>query len=156
MRPISAEARLTELGIILPEVRAPLASYVQYKISGNILYLAGQGPRAPEGHLVAGKLGQDMTIEQGIAAARLCGLTLLATVRHALGSLDRVDQVVKMLCLVNATPDFTQHPTVANGMSDLMAEVFGERGRHARSAIGVPSLPHGMAIEIEGIFSIVG
>ncbi|MDH7794792.1 MULTISPECIES: RidA family protein [unclassified Beijerinckia] len=153
---MSAEARLIELGIVLPEVRTPLASYVQFRVCGNMLYLAGQGPHDLSGHLTLGKLGQDLSVEEGIAAARLCGLNLLAVARQALGSLDRIDQVVKMLCLVNATPDFTQHPTVANGMSDLMANVFGESGRHARSAIGVPSLPHGMAVEIEGIFSIVG
>ena len=153
---MSAEARLLELGIVLPEVRVPLASYLQYRLCGNLLYVAGQGPGDVSGNLMTGKLGKDLSIDEGITAARLCGLNMLAVARLALGSLDRIDQAVKMLCLVNATPDFTEHPTVANGMSNLMADVFGENGRHARSAIGVPLLPHGMAVEIEGIFSFVG
>ena len=151
---MSAEARLRDLGILLPQVRAPIASFVQFRIAGSMLYLSGQGPRDAAGSILTGKLGEGITLEQGHAAARLCGLNLLAVAQHALGSLDRVESVVKMLCLVNATPDFRDHPKVANGMSDLMIDVFGEAGRHARSAIGAPSLPGDMAVEIEGIMSL--
>jgi enamine deaminase RidA (YjgF/YER057c/UK114 family) len=153
---MSAEARLGELNIVLPKVQTPIASFLQFRISGNLLFVSGQGPRDASGQLIIGKVGADLSLEDGIHAARLAGLNLIAVTRHALGSLDRVDTVVKMLCLVNAPPDFKDHPKVANGMSDLFADIFGESGRHARSAIGVASLPHNMAVEIEGIISIKG
>ena len=151
---MSAEARLKQLGIVLPPVPSPSANYVSYKIAGNMLYLAGQGPRDDKGNSLSGKVGADVTIEEAYRRARLIGMQLVATTRQALGSLDRVDQVVKMLCMINAVPDFREHPKVANGMSDLFVEVFGERGRHARSAVGMSSLPGGIPVEIEAIVAV--
>jgi enamine deaminase RidA (YjgF/YER057c/UK114 family) len=151
---MSAEARLIELGLTLPQVPAPVANYVPYRIAGNLLFLAGQGPRRPDGPLLTGKLGSEVSVEEGYDRARLVGLQLLATTRMALGSLDRVEAVVKMLCMVNAAPDFKEHPRVANGMSDLFVEVFGEAGQHARSAVGMGSLPNQISVEIEGILAI--
>ena len=151
---MSAEARLKQLGIVLPPVPSPSANYVSYKIAGNMLYLAGQGPRDDKGNSLSGKVGADVTIEEAYRRARLIGLQLVATTRQALGSLDRVDQVVKMLCMINAVPDFRDHPKVANGMSDLFVEVFGDSGKHARSAVGMGSLPNQISVEIEGIVSI--
>jgi enamine deaminase RidA (YjgF/YER057c/UK114 family) len=153
---MSAETRLSELNIVLPKVATPVASYQQFRISGNLLFISGQGPRDLSGQLVIGKVGADLSLEDGMHAARLAGLNLLAIMRQALGSLDRVDTVLKMLCLVNAPADFKDHPKVANGMSDLFADIFGDSGRHARSAIGVASLPNNMAVEIEGIIAIKG
>jgi enamine deaminase RidA (YjgF/YER057c/UK114 family) len=151
---MSAEARLKQLGLVLPPVPSPSANYVSYKIAGNMLYLAGQGPRDDKGNSLSGKVGADVTIEEAYRRARIIGLQLIATARQALGSLDRVDQVVKMLCMVNAVPDFRDHPKVANGMSDLFVEVFGEAGKHARSAVGMGSLPNQITVEIEGILAI--
>jgi len=151
---MSAEARLKQLGIVLPPAPSPAANYVSYKIAGNMLYLAGQGPRDDKGNSLSGKVGADVTIEEAYRRARLIGLQLIATTRVALGSLDRVDQVVKMLCMINAVPDFRDHPKVANGMSDLFVEVFGEAGKHARSAVGMGSLPNQITVEIEGILAI--
>lgn len=151
---MSAEARLKELGIALPKLPTPVANYVPYKIVGNLLYLSGQGPRQPDGSYFVGKVGGGVTVEEAYKHARVVGLQLLATTRDALGSLDRVESIVKMLCMVNAVPDFKEQPKVANGMSDLFVEVFGEAGRHARSAVGMGSLPNQMTVEIEGIFAI--
>jgi enamine deaminase RidA (YjgF/YER057c/UK114 family) len=151
---MSAEARLKELGIVLPKVPAPVANYLPYRVAGNLLFLAGQGPRDENGNLLSGKLGADVSVEEGYKRARIIGLQLLSAARAALGSLDRVDTVVKMLCMVNAVPEFKEHPKVANGMSDLFVEVFGENGKHARSAVGMGSLPGQISVEIEGIFSI--
>ncbi|MCX7312757.1 MAG: RidA family protein [Hyphomicrobiales bacterium] len=151
---MSAEARLKQLGIVLPPVATPLANYLPYRIAGNLLFLAGQGPRDENGNNLTGKVGADVTVEEAQRRARLVGLGLLAATRAALGSLDRVDAVVKMLCMVNAVPEFRDHPKVANGMSDLFVEVFGESGKHARSAVGMGSLPNQISVEIEGIFSI--
>jgi enamine deaminase RidA (YjgF/YER057c/UK114 family) len=151
---MSAEARLIELGLTLPQVANPVANYVPYRIAGNLLFLAGQGPRGADGGLLAGKVGGEIPVEEGYRRARLVGLQLLATTRAALGSLDRVEAVVKMLCMVNAVPDFKDHPKVANGMSDLFVEVFGEAGKHARSAVGMGSLPGQISVEIEGILAI--
>ena len=150
---MSAEARLKELGIVLPPLPKPVANYLPYRLAGNILYLAGQGPRE-NGVNLTGKLGKDISIEEGYRRARLVGLGLLAAMRDALGSLDRVDYIVKLLGMVNAVPDFNDSPKVINGCSDLFVEVFGERGRHARSAVGMSSLPGGIPVEIEVIVAV--
>jgi enamine deaminase RidA (YjgF/YER057c/UK114 family) len=151
---MSAEDRLKALGLTLPTVPVPAANYVPYRLAGNMLYLSGQGPRRPDGSFVIGKLGRELVIEQGYEAARLTGLELLAAAKAALGSLDRVEAVVKLLGMVNAAPDFGDHPKVINGCSDLFVEVFGESGRHARSAVGFGSLPNGIAVEIEAIMQV--
>ena len=153
---MSAEARLKELGITLPSVPAPVANYLPYRVAGNLLFLAGQGPRTPDGKFLSGKVGAEVSVEEAYKRARIVGLQLLSAARTALGSLDRVDTVVKMLCMVNAVPDFKDHPKVANGMSDRVVEVFGENGKHGRSAVGMGSLPNQISVEIEGIFSIKG
>jgi len=151
---MSAEARLKELGITLPSVPSPVANYLPYRVAGNLLFLAGQGPRTADGKFLSGKVGAEVSVDEAYKRARQVGLQLLSAARTALGSLDRVDTVVKMLCMVNAVPDFKDHPKVANGMSDLFVEVFGENGRHGRSAVGMGSLPNQISVEIEGIFSI--
>ena len=132
----------------------PVANYVPYRIAGSILYLSGQGPRDENGNNLSGKLGADISIEEGYRRARLVGLGLLAAMRDALGSLDRVDYVVKLLGMVNATPDFNDPPKVINGCSDLFVDVFGEAGRHARSAVGHVTLPGQISVEIEAIVAI--
>jgi enamine deaminase RidA (YjgF/YER057c/UK114 family) len=151
---MSAEDRLKQLGLVLPQVPSPFANYVSYRIAGNVLYLAGQGPRAADGAQLTGKVGAETSVDEGYRRARLVGLQLLATTRTALGSLDRVDFVMKMLCMINAVPDFKDHPKVANGMSDLFVEVFGDAGKHARSAVGMGSLPNQISVEIEGVLAI--
>jgi enamine deaminase RidA (YjgF/YER057c/UK114 family) len=151
---MSAEARLKQLGIVLPQVPTPMANYLPYRIAGNLLFLAGQGPRDDKGNSLSGKVGAEVSVEEAYKRARQIGLQLLSTTRDALGSLDRVDTVVKMLCMINAVPEFRDHPKVANGMSDLFVEVFGDNGKHARSAVGMGSLPNQISVEIEGIFSI--
>jgi enamine deaminase RidA (YjgF/YER057c/UK114 family) len=151
---MGAEARLKELGIVLPTLPKPVANYLPYRLAGNMLYLAGQGPRDDSGKQLTGKLGADVSIEEGYRRARLVGLGLLAATRDALGSLDRVDFVVKLLGMVNAVPDFNDSPKVINGCSDLLVEVFGEAGRHARSAVGHVMLPNQISVEIEGIIAV--
>ena len=151
---MSAEARLKELGLTLPNVPAAVANYLPYRIAGNLLFLAGQGPRTSDGGYLTGKVGGEVSVDEGYKRARIVGMQLLATMKLALGSLDRVDQVVKMLCMVNAVPDFKDHPKVADGMSNLFVEVFGENGKHARSAVGMGSLPNQISVEIEGVISI--
>jgi len=151
---MSAEAKLKHLGIELPEPMNPAGSYVPAVRTGNLLYLSGAGPLDAEGHLTRAKLGENLSIEEGQAAARLVALQLLATIRRELGTLDRVKQVVKLLCMVNATPDFADPPKVANGASDLLVEIFGEAGKHARSAVGMATLPMGMAVEVEMIIEV--
>jgi enamine deaminase RidA (YjgF/YER057c/UK114 family) len=151
---MSAEARLKELDLVLPALAKPVANYVPYRIAGNVLYLSGQGPRDENGNTLSGKLGAEISIEEGYRRARLVGLGLLAAMRDALGSLDRVDYIVKLLGMVNATPDFNDPPKVINGCSDLFVDVFGEAGRHARSAVGMGSLPRNISVEIEAIFEI--
>ena len=150
---MSAEARLKELGIVLPPLPKPVANYLPYRLAGNILYLAGQGPRE-NGVNLSGKLGKDISVEEGYRRARLVGLGLLAAMRDALGSLDRVDYIVKLLGMVNAVPDFNDSPKVINGCSDLLVEVFGDAGRHARSAVGNVMLPNQISVEIEGIVAV--
>ena len=148
------EERIAELGLELPEPATPVGSYVTAKRSGNVLYVSGHGPIDTDGKSIRGKVGDALDVDQGYYAARRCGLGLLSTMRHHLGSLDRVTDIVKLLGMVNATPDFGKQPAVINGASDLMVEVFGDRGRHARSTIGAVALPHDMTIEIDGIFAI--
>ena len=155
---VSAEQRLLELGIELPPPPRPVAVYVPAVRTGNILFTASHTPRQPDGSpYVAGKVGADMTLEQGYAAARFAGLNLLSTVRDTLGSLDEVVRVVKVLGMVNCTPDFGQQPQVINGFSELLVEVFGEdNGKGGRSAVGMASLPGGMPVELEAIFEVRG
>ena len=152
----TAEDRLADLGLELPPVPTPVATYVPSVRSGSMLYVSGSGPGVgPDGEPVRGELGRDLTLEEGNAAARLVGLRILANVRHSLGSLNKVERVVKVLGMVNATPDFGQQPQVVNGFSDLMVEIFGEeRGKGARSAVGMGSLPSGIPVEVEAIFEI--
>lgn len=151
---MNAEARLAELGITLPTRMAPAGSYVPAVQTGNLLFLSGAGPIGEDGKPVCGKLGRDMDVAQGQAAARLVALQLLATIRQELGSLDRVKRVVKVLGMVNCTPDFGEQPQVINGASDLFIELWGDAGRHARSAVGMSSLPVGIAVEIEMIVEV--
>ena len=151
---MSVEARLKSLGIELPKSPSPLANYVPFVITGNLLYLSGQGPREADGPFHTGKVGQEVTIEQAYQDARLTGLNLLAVMQGALGELDRIERVVKLLGMVNGTPDFLEHPQVINGCSDLMVEVFEEKGRHARSAVGMGSLPNNITVEVEAIVEI--
>lgn len=148
------DARLAELGIELPETRAPAANYVPFVRDGSTLYVSGQVPVGPDG-LITGKLGDGYSVEQGAAAARVCGLYLLAQVKAACGGdLDQLDQVLKLTGFVNSTLDFGEQPMVINGASDLMVEVLGDAGRHSRSAVSAASLPFGVAVEIEGIFRL--
>ena len=148
------EKRLGELGIELPDAPAPAANYVPYVVIGDMVYISGQISKDSSG-LICGKLGDDTSIEDGAAAARVCGLNLIAQLREACsGDLDRVVKVVKLGGFVNATADFEGHPSVVNGASDLMGEVFGDLGAHARAAVGCVSLPLGVAVEVEGIFQI--
>ncbi len=151
---MSPEQRLKALNIQLPDVPTPIANFVMWRQVGNLLYLSGQGPRRPDGSIPVGRLGLNYSVEQGYADARQIGLQILATVRQAVGSLDRIEGVVKLLGMVNAEPDFGQHPKVINGCSDLLVEVLGERGKHARSAVGMGSLPNGMPVEIEAIIQV--
>lgn len=148
------DARLEELGLTLPEAPAPAANYVPFARSGQLVFISGQVSRDEAGFIL-GKLGQDIGPERGYEAARACALALIAQLKVACGGdLDRLVRVVKLTGFVNATPDFIDHPKVVNGASDLFAEVFGERGRHARAAVGSVSLPLGVAVEVEGIFEI--
>ncbi|WP_374284266.1 RidA family protein [Novosphingobium sp.] len=150
---MSIEAKLAELGITLPEPAAPVAAYVPVVIAGGLAYVSGQ-VSIIDGKRLNGRLGEDLTLEQGVAGARACGLMILAQLKAALGSLDRVEQVVKLGAFVNSTPDFTDQPKVANGASELMVAVFGEAGKHARSAVGVPSLPLGVAVEVDAVVAV--
>lgn len=151
----SAEARITKLGLELPPATKPVATYVPTVLVGDLLYVAGHGPRDANGKPIQGKVGSDLDLEEGQAAARRVGLIVLARVRRALGSLDRVQRLVKTLGMVNCTSDFTQQPLVINGFSNLMVEVFGEeRGKGTRSAVGVNALPNNIAVEIESIFQV--
>ena len=152
---MSAEQNLKKLGIDLGTVSSPVANYVNAVRTGNLLYLAGKGPRPDaSGHRPVGKVGRDFTAEQAYQHARTVGLDLLAVMRAELGSLDRVKRVVKVLGMVNAVPEFTDHPKVINGCSDLFVEVLGDAGKHARSAVGMGSLPMGIPVEIEVIVEV--
>jgi enamine deaminase RidA (YjgF/YER057c/UK114 family) len=150
-----AEDKLKQMGLTLPEAPSPVANYVPAVKTGNLLFVAGLGPTLrPDGTAPRGKLGKDLNVEEGYEAARLVGLNLLARLKAELGDLDRVKRVVKLLSMVNSAPDFTQQPAVANGCSDLLVEVFGDKGRHARSAVGMSSLPDNIPVEIEMIVEI--
>ncbi len=153
---MSAEERLKELNLSLPPLPRPMANYVSAVRTGSLLYLAGHGPLGDNGKPISrGKLGRDLSIEDGYRAARQTALNALVTLRTELGSLDRVRRIVKVLGMVNADPDFQKTPQVINGFSDLMVEVFGESiGKHARSAVGMATLPNGIPVEIESIFEI--
>ncbi len=149
----TVDARLAELGLTLPVAAAPVAAYVPVVIAGGLAHVSGQLPFI-DGALVTGRLGDDVTTEQGTAAARACGLMILAQLKAALGSLDRVERVVKLGAFINSTGDYTDQPKVANGASELMAAVFGDAGKHARSAVGVPVLPLGAAVEVDAIVAL--
>ena len=151
---MTIDSKLAELGITLPAAAAPVASYVPYVEANGFLYVSGQISFAEDGSLIKGRLGDDIDLDGGIAAARRCGVMLLAQMKAALGSLDRVERIVKLGVFVNSHPDFTDQPKVANGASDLMSQVFGEPGRHARSAVGVAVLPLGVAVEIDAIVAV--
>jgi enamine deaminase RidA (YjgF/YER057c/UK114 family) len=149
------DARLKELGIELPKAAAPVANYVPYVITGSLVFISGQGPVGPNGIEYHGKVGRDLDTEEAKKAARLTAANILAQLREACGGdLDRVKRCVKLLGFVNSTPEFNQQPAVINGVSDLMVDVFGDAGRHARSALSAPSLPFDMAVEVEAIFEI--
>ena len=148
------ETRLAEIGVVLPDPVAPVANYAPFVVSGNLVFISGQVSIGPDG-LIAGRLGDNVSLEQGIEAARACGVNLIAQLKAACeGDLGRVRRVVKLGGFVNCTPDFADHPKVANGASDLMVDVFGDAGRHARAAVGAPSLPMNAAVEVDGVFEI--
>jgi enamine deaminase RidA (YjgF/YER057c/UK114 family) len=151
---MGAEARIQELALDLPPAPKPVATYLTAVRHGDLLYVSGHGPFKSDGTLITGRLGQDLDVPAGQAAARQTGLAILATLRSHLGSLDKVVRLIKVLGMVNSTPDFDDHPLVINGFSDLMVEVFGEGGKAARSAIGLVALPKGIAVEIEAIFQV--
>jgi enamine deaminase RidA (YjgF/YER057c/UK114 family) len=148
------EAKLKELGITLPTPGAPIANYVNAVQTGNLLFLAGKGPLQQDGKDVVGRLGKDMTVEQGYQAARSVAIAHLAVLKKELGDLKRVTRIVKVLGMVNSDPAFTQQPAVINGYSDLMVAVFGDKGKHARSAVGMATLPAGIPVEVEVIVEI--
>ena len=151
---MSVEARLAELGITLPAVPKPMANYVPFVRAGGLVFLSGQGPIGPDGTLMTGKVGAEVDTAEAARHARLTGLGLLAAMREAAGGFDKLTRVVKLLGMVNAVPDYDDHPTVINGCSDLMVEVLGERGKHARSAVGMGSLPLGITVEIEAVIEV--
>ena len=150
----SPEQNLKALGIKLPKQSDPIANYVNYVRTGNLIYFSGSGPSVEDQGYVKGKLGKDLTIDQGREAARITGINLIASLKNAVGDLKKVKRIVKVLGMVNSTESFTDQPKVINGFSDLMVAVFGEKGKHARSAVGMVSLPLNMAVEIEMIVEV--
>ena len=148
--------RLKQLGLELMTPATPVANYVPFVLANGFLYLSGQGPRRPDGGVFTGKVGKDVTVEEAYAHARLTGLNLLSVAHMALGDLGRVRRVVKVLGMVNGIPEFAEHPKVINGCSDLFVGVFGDAGKHARSAVGMGSLPGNISVEIEVIFQVDG
>jgi enamine deaminase RidA (YjgF/YER057c/UK114 family) len=148
------EARLASLGMSLPAPTPPSEHYVPFRRAGNLLYLSGHGPRRPDGSYVIGRLATANDVPLGYEAARSVALQMLATVKLALGDLERVEGVLKVLGMVHAVPDFTHHPKVINGFSEVITAAFGEAGRHARSAVGMGSLPHGMVVEVEAVMLV--
>lgn len=150
---MTVEARLIELGIVLPEAAAPVATYVPVVVQGDLAFVSGQLPFI-DGELVTGRLGDDVTLDRGVAAAQACGLMILAQLRATNIPLDRVQRIVKLGAFVASTADFTEQPAVANGASQLMFDIFGEIGRHARAAVGVPVLPLGAAVEVDAVVAI--
>ena len=155
MTDADVDARLAELGLTLPQPAAPVASYVPVVIAGGLAHVSGQVSFV-DGALVKGRLGDDLTVEDGIRAAQGCGLMILAQLKAALGSFERVERIVKLGGFVNCTGDFTDQPDVVNGASELMVAVFGEAGKHARAAVGVPALPRGCAVEVDAIVALRG
>ncbi|MEP4198496.1 MAG: RidA family protein [Aliishimia sp.] len=151
---MSISQRLADAGVTLPEANAPAANYVPFVQVGNLLFVSGQVPMK-DGEFVTGKVGADVGVEDGVAAAKICAISLLSQVRAACGGdIDRLEKVVKLTGFVNSTPDFTQQPQVINGASDFLVEVLGDVGRHSRSAVSAAALPLGVSVEIEGIFQI--
>lgn len=148
------EKKLTEMGITLPKINPGKGNLLRTVRVGNLVYLSGHGPDKPGGGQILGKVGDDLTVEQGKEAAKLCGIGLLASLKHEIDDLKKVKRVIKVLGMVNSTPTLTQQPQVINGFTDFMVEVFGESGKHARSAVGVASLPSGIAVEIEMIVEV--
>ncbi len=151
---IDYDKKLKELGIELIPATKPIANYVKAVRTGNLLFLAGHGPSLTDGTVMTGKLGQNYTVEQGYQAARQTAISLISTLKNELGDLNKVKRIVKVLGMVNCTPEFTDQPKVMNGCSDLLVQVFGEKGKHARSAVGMNALPLGMAVEVEIIVEI--
>ena len=148
---MSATENLAKLGLALPPAPEPIGNYLPFRLAGNMLFLSGVGPRNAAGVSVIGKVGQVLTIDQAYDAAKLCGLNLIANMKSALGSIDRVDTILKVFGMVNAAPNFIEHPKVINGCTDLFVAVFGDNGRPARSAVGMGSLPGNISVEIEAI-----
>ena len=153
---VDAEAKLKELGIRLPAPAKPIANYVGAVRTGNLIFLAGAGPRKEDGSYMTGRLGQDVSMEQGYQAARLTGINQLAVLKAELGDLNKVTRIVKVLGMVSSAPTFTEQPKVVNGFSDLMVEVFGDRGKHARSAVGMAVLPMNIPVEVEMVVEVEG
>ena len=151
---MTIDQRLAELGITLPTAAAPVAAYVPTVEINGLLHVSGQISFAEDGSLIKGRLGENVDLDAGIVAARRCGIMLLAQIKAALGSLDRVERIVKLGVFVNSHGDFTDQPKIANGASELMVEVFGEAGKHARSAVGVPTLPLGVAVEVDAVVAV--
>ena len=150
------EDKLKEMGFTVPEPPPPGGNYIPARRTGNVVFLSGVTPSRPDGTAFKGKLGRDLTVEEGYAAAQNCALKLLANLKKEIGDLDNVTKVIKLLGMVNSDPDFTQPPAVVNGCSDLLVNVYGDRGRHARSAVGLATLPGGVAVEIEMIVEVAG
>ena len=148
------EATIKQLGLQLPPISQPIANYVKYVRTGNLIFLAGHGPTRADGSSITGKLGRDLTIEEGYEAAQVTALSLLATLKDALGELSRIKRIVKVNGYVNCLPEFTDHPKVINGCSDLLVKVLGEKGKHARAAMGMVALPSNIAVEIEMVVEV--
>jgi enamine deaminase RidA (YjgF/YER057c/UK114 family) len=146
--------RLAQLGLVLPPPPKPAGNYVPFRLAGNLLFLSGVGPQRADGSMITGKVGAEVSIEQGYEAAKLCGINLLVNMIAAVGTLDRIDTILKVFGMVNAIPDFTRHPQVINGCTDLFVAVFGDDGRPARSAVGMGSLPFAISVEIEAVVSV--
>tara|TARA_B100000749_G_C18230087_1_gene383857 strand:- start:29 stop:487 length:459 start_codon:yes stop_codon:yes gene_type:complete len=151
---LDIEKKLIELNITLPNTPKPIANYVPSKKSGNLIFLSGQGPRTPDGDFISGKVGVDISVDEAYDAARMVGIQLLSALKSEITDLNNVKQIIKLLGMVNATDSFKDHPNVINGCSDLLVEVFGEKGKHARSAVGVASLPNQIPVEIEMIVEV--
>jgi len=151
---MKAEARLKEMGLKLPAATTPVANYVSAVRTGNLVFLSGHGPLRDDGTMITGKLGAELGTEEGYAGARQVALVLLSSLKAEIGDLDKVKRVVKLLGMVNCTPDFIDQPKVINGASDLLVEIFGDKGRHARSAVGMNALPMNISVEIEMIVEV--
>jgi enamine deaminase RidA (YjgF/YER057c/UK114 family) len=153
---MTADQRLADLGLSLPPPPKPIGNYVPFRLAGNLLFLSGVGPRRADETMITGKVGADLTVEQAYEAAKLCGINLLVNIIAAVGTLDCVDTVLKVLGMVNAVPEFGRHPEVINGCTDLFVHVLGEAGRPARSAVGMSSLPRNIAVEVEAVVLVKG